>query len=423
MDLSSSTGSWPVELPGLALARDLVNEQLSLGRDVCVANLELAPYTSRAGAATAGASDLLFEALEETLTDQFRSHGCAISRIAAGRHIAVFGGMPLTAAERVLTLIIEHWNEGVTLGTSRVTIDITAGLSASPVHGSNADDLLRRASAALRAARRGGAAQLVYRDGMEEAQARRLMIRRDLAQAIADRHLALVYQPQMSLRTKRIRSFEGLVRWNHPELGDLSPGEFVPIAEESGQIAAVTARVIQSAVMQLAQWSTDRAAFSVAVNLSALDLENDALEDVVVAALRQHDVDGRRLTLELTEHAIVADLDRAAEAMRRLTRHGVSFSLDDFGTGHASLRTLRSLPLAEIKVDRSFTRDLRQGAPDELIVSSAVSLAHALRLQVVAEGVENAAALIAVSRLRCDRAQGYFVGRPAPAVRPVAAPR
>jgi EAL domain-containing protein (putative c-di-GMP-specific phosphodiesterase class I) len=123
-------------------------------------------------------------------------------------------------------------------------------------------------------------------------------------------------------------------------------------------------------------------------------------------------VAGRSLTLELTEHAVVADLEHASAVMRRAAQHGVSFSLDDFGTGHASLKSLRVLPLNEIKVDRAFTRNLTHGAADEVIVKSAVSLAHALRLQVVAEGLESAQSLLAATRLGCDRGQGYFIGKP-----------
>jgi len=408
----SITGSWPIEMPGLAMARDLVGDLLASGRDACIVNLELLPYSSDREHTIADASDLLHEAIEERLTEQLRVLGADVLRVAPERHIVVFPLSDPAMVQGLLAQLAREWAAGVKLGAIRVAVDVTAGISASPTHGSQANELLRRAAAALREARRQGIAVLLYRDGLEESHARRRTLRRDIQHAIARRQLSLVYQPQLTLRTRRIGSFEALLRWQHPEFGEIAPAEFIPICEEAGQITPLSEWVLHQACAQIAQWRRENMQFRVAVNLSALDLAGDRLDRMIGDALRAHEVSGRSLTLELTEHAVVADLEHASGAMRRAAQHGVSFSLDDFGTGHASLKSLRALPLSEIKVDRSFTRNLTRGAADEVIVQSAVSLAHALRLQVVAEGLESAQSLLAATRLGCDRGQGYFIGKP-----------
>ncbi len=413
----SITGSWPIEMPGLAMARSLVDDLLATGRDACVVNLEMLPYSSERERAIPETSEVLYEAIEERLTEQLRVLGADVLRVAPERHLVVFAGLDMLAVETVLSQLATEWAAGLKLGSIRIAIDLTAGISASPVHGAQANDLLRRAAAALREARRQGVPVLVYRDGLEESHARRRTLRRDVMHAIERKELTLAYQPQLTLRTRRIGAFEALLRWQHPEFGEVSPLEFIPVCEEAGHITQLSEWVIHQACAQIARWRNDGMRFRVAVNLSALDLAGDRLERMIVDALRIHDVPGQSLTLELTEHAVVADLEHASAIMRRATQHGVSFSLDDFGTGHASLKALRALPLSEIKVDRSFTRNLARGAPDEVIVQSAVSLAHGLRLQVVAEGLESAQSLIAATRLGCDRGQGYFIGAPMAASR------
>jgi EAL domain-containing protein (putative c-di-GMP-specific phosphodiesterase class I) len=340
-----------------------------------------------------------------------------VLRVAPERHIVVFPLSDPATVEGLLAQLAREWAAGVKLGAIRVAVDVMVGISVSPTHGSHANELLRRAAAALREARRQGSAVQVYRDGLEESHARRRTLRRDIQHAIARRQLSLVYQPQLALRTRRIGSFEALLRWRHPEFGEVTPGEFIPICEEAGHITQLSEWVLHQASAQIARWRSENMNFRVAVNLSALDLAGERLDRMIGEASRVHEVSGRSLTLELTEHAVVADLEHASAVMGRAAQHGVSFSLDDFGTGHASLKSLRALPLSEIKVDRSFTRNLTRGAADEVIVQSAVSLAHALRLQVVAEGLETAQSLLAVTRLGCDRGQGYFIGRPMSASR------
>lgn len=416
-DNGSITGSWPIEAPGLALARDLVGDLLASGRDACVVNLELLPCSSDRERTIAAASDMLHEAIEERLTEQLRVVGADVLRVAPERHLVVFPGSDAAGVETLLTQLAREWAAGIRLGVMRLAVDVTAGISASPMHGSQANDLLRRAAAALREARRQGLQVLVYRDGLEESHARRRTLRRDIQHAVARNQLSLVYQPQLTLRTRRIGAFEALLRWQHPEFGEVSPAEFIPICEEAGHITQISEWVLQQACAQIKQWRSGNLNLRLAVNLSVLDLAGERLDRMIGDALRAHDVGGRSLTLELTEHAVVADLDHASAVMTRAAQHGVSFSLDDFGTGHASLKSLQALPLSEIKVDRAFTRNLTRGAADEVIVQSAVSLAHALRLQVVAEGLESAQSLLAATRLGCDRGQGYFIGEPMPASR------
>jgi len=202
------------------------------------------------------------------------------------------------------------------------------------------------------------------------------------------------------------------VRWTHPQLGAIPPSEFVPLAEQTGAIGELTRWVLRNAIDQLARWRAAGFESEVAVNLSASDLSDSELPEGILALLAQSDVLPRQLLLEITESAIMREPDKAVRVMRRLREAGIRFSIDDFGTGHSSLAQLKALPVDELKIDRSFIRDLEQGTRDDAIVRSAIDLAHSLGLKVVAEGIETPAAWTALIHLGCDYAQGYFVSRP-----------
>ena len=211
---------------------------------------------------------------------------------------------------------------------------------------------------------------------------------------------------------RRVRSLEALVRWNHPQLGAISPAEFVPLAENTGSMGQLTRWVLANAIAQLARWRGAGMVSELAVNLSASDLADAELPDEILALLARHQVQPQQLLLEITESAVMRELEQAVRIMRRLRSAGVRFAIDDFGTGHSSLAQLKALPVDELKIDRTFVRELQPHTRDDAIVRSAVELAHILGLKVVAEGVETAVAWTALLRLGCDYAQGYFVSAP-----------
>jgi len=279
--------------------------------------------------------------------------------------------------------------------------------------------LLRRAHLAKNRARRLGEAYAGFEPVDETASGDRLALVRDLRRALEGGELEVWYQPQLDLRTGRVGSVEALVRWTHAVRGPVSPEVFVPLAESSGLVDALTAVVLHSALAQTVRWRSAGLIECVAVNLSARSL-TPALAGVLDQALRTAGLPASALTLELTETALVTDAVRAAQVLRELADLGVALSLDDFGTGYSSLSYLRQLPLSEIKVDKSFVLAMTSDHEDAAVVRATVALAHDLGLRVVAEGVEDEASLQALRGLGCDLAQGYHVARPAPAERTTA---
>jgi EAL domain-containing protein (putative c-di-GMP-specific phosphodiesterase class I) len=250
----------------------------------------------------------------------------------------------------------------------------------------------------------------MYRAGQDEEHRRRLALVTDLRRAIDQDELSLVYQPKVAMATRSVRSLEALVRWTHPQLGVVSPGEFVPLAESTGGSRALTNWVLAAAIRQMGEWRREGLELDLALNLSAPDILDPDLGDEVLRLLRRHRVDSTALLLEITESAVMRDPHAAVRNMQLLRIAGVRFAIDDFGTGHSSLSQLSVLPVDELKIDRSFISHAGAGAIT--IVTSTIELGHSMGLKVVAEGVEEPAAWNLLRRLGCDYAQGYLISPP-----------
>ena len=243
----------------------------------------------------------------------------------------------------------------------------------------------------------------------------RLILAGELRSGVERGELTLEYQLKQALREGGSDGVEALVRWNHPSLGTLSPGAFIPLAEDTGLIRSVTRWVLAEAMRQSAEWRAAGHELRMGVNLSARDVTDPALPELVEQLLHRHRLPGSSLQLEITETELIGDAPAAHTVLERLARVGVSWAIDDFGTGYSSLAQLQRLPVDEIKIDRSFVIAMDGDDAGEAIVRSTVELARALGVRVTAEGVDSAAALAHVTRLGCDYAQGYYVARPAPA--------
>jgi EAL domain-containing protein (putative c-di-GMP-specific phosphodiesterase class I) len=237
----------------------------------------------------------------------------------------------------------------------------------------------------------------------------------DLRHAVANGELELYYQPKVRARGLRVTSAEALLRWHHPVRGLVSPGVFIPIAERYGLIRAIGHWVIEEACRQAAEWRDSGLRMRVAINVSATQLRADDFVDRLAAVLKSHRLKPSRFTCEITESVAMEDTQATQRAFERLHRAGLRVSIDDFGVGQASLSYLRRLPAAELKIDASFVRDLEQGAEARSIVEAVVRLAHALKLRVVAEGVETEAQAELLIQLGCDELQGYLFAKPMPA--------
>ena len=278
----------------------------------------------------------------------------------------------------------------------------------------SADELLRDADTAMFEAKDRGRAQHVVFDEALRGRARaRLEMLSDLRDAYAGGELHLVYQPIVELSTGKPSGVEALVRWNHPVRGPIAPSEFIPLAEETGFITQLGDWVLRNATREVASWPDQNLRCS--VNLSARELADPCLLDRVQKALEISGLSPQRLTLEVTETAVMVDVDEAVRVLEQLKRLGVRVAIDDFGTGYASLGYLRRLPVDVLKIDRSFVSGLEE-RPEELTIAAAVvGLAHGLGLAVVAEGIETDDQRLALLWMGCEYGQGYHFARPLPA--------
>ena len=234
-----------------------------------------------------------------------------------------------------------------------------------------------------------------------------------LAHAIANNDLVLEYQPKIECRSGQVVGAEALVRWRHPTRGMIAPDQFIPLAEQSGAIHALTEWVINAAVAQAAAWRRDGLALEVAINISARNLESLELPDVIGSRCAAAGLPPEALMIELTESAAMGDPAQTMDILTRLCIKGFRLAIDDFGTGYSSLVQLRRLPFSELKIDKSFVMQMNRDPDSQVIVEAVIGLAQKLGLSVVAEGVETAAILASLTRLGADAAQGFFISPPA----------
>ncbi len=289
------------------------------------------------------------------------------------------------------------------------------GAASFPQQGESGSALLRLADVAMYEAKRNGSGYVYYDRQFDSYTPERLALMQELRAAIIHDQLVLHYQPRLNLATGEIAGFEALVRWQHPQRGLLLPGVFLPLAEMSDVIHALTLAVLEQALLQLRKWSQRGLRYSIAVNLSARNLINEQCFVRLREMIDQYEADPGLLELEITETALMHDPMGAAKLIEGLARLGIKFSIDDFGTGYSSLAYLRQLPIQALKIDRTFVMDMVRNEQDATIVKSTIALAHNLKLVVIAEGVENGEALKMLREMGCDEAQGYFISRPEPA--------
>lgn len=347
------------------------------------------------------------------------------NEMGSGDLVARFGGDEFLilaragdaeAAKRVGSRILEQVAKPFAIGSATVNLTASVGIALVPAHGLEPTDVLRDADIALYEAKGAGRnAALVFDPTMAEALGRRREIESDMRSACQSGRLLLNYQPVIDLSTGRIRSYEALMRWNHPVRGLIPPSDFIPISEQTGLICEMGAWALQQACTDAAGWPDD---LSVAVNVSPVQFRDTAqLITAVKTALRVSGLAAHRLEIEVTESLLIEDERATLKAIRVLRRHGVRFSLDDFGIGYSSLAYLARYPFSKVKIDRSFAQQVTKEGPSRAIIEVVCQLAHRLGMQVVVEGIETAEQRQEVQRLGAEQAQGYLFGRPEPLAR------
>jgi diguanylate cyclase (GGDEF)-like protein len=341
--------------------------------------------------------------------------GATVARLG-GDEFAVLltGRADEERAVQVGRRLLRSLEQPILLDGLEVAVSGSLGIALAPAHAADTAALLKRADMAMYDAKTSARRLRVFEPELDTDNPRRLTLVAELRSALQHGELIVHVQPKTRLGSGEVAGVEALARWRHPTLGDIPPDEFIPVAERSGLIGPLTTRVLDATLAGYAQWRAAGHDLGVAVNLSARSLHDPDLVEEVGRLLRRHDVPPSRLTLEVTESAVMTDPARAVALLHQLRDLGVRLSVDDFGTGYSSLSYLKRLPVHEVKIDRSFVTTLGRDAEDLPIVRAIVDLGRHMGLEVVAEGVEDARTLDLLDSIGCDLAQGWHLSRPLP---------
>lgn len=308
--------------------------------------------------------------------------------------------------------LLERVRSPIKTGSNTIEVGGSIGIALCPEHGVDGGALLQRADVAMYVAKNNRTNVEFYSAEADHSSIRHLKITGALRGAIANNELEVYYQPKVRLSDLKCIGVEALARWNHAELGNVTPGEFVPLAEESDLIMPLTRWSVMRALKDAAAWRASGLDIGMAVNLSARHLRDPAFAEELLRAIRLHDTDPNILELEITETALMSDPAKAVAAIRVLTEAGVKIAIDDFGTGFSSLAYLKHLELDTLKIDRCFIKDITTNTNDQTIVRSTLRMAHSLDLSVVAEGIEERSHYELLRDLGCDVGQGYWIAKP-----------
>lgn len=339
-----------------------------------------------------------------------------VARIGGDEFVLLLPNANAQGAERIAAKLQKASRLTYRIDHHELMIAPSIGIALYPDDGHDIDSLTQAADTAMYHAKRAGRDTYRFFTPQMQAQSRRaLQVENALRRALDRNQLSLHYQPQVTLRTGRVHSVEALLRWDHPELGRVSPAEFIPIAEDSGQILQIGEWVLRTAMRQLQTWRQDGLRdLKVAVNLSAIQFRQPQLPEIINSILQDTGIPPDSLELELTEGVAINDPHQAAATMDKLRARGVRLSMDDFGTGYSSLSQLKRFQIYKLKIDQSFVQDLDRNNNDRAIVSAIIRMAQALGMQTTAEGVETEAQLEFLREEGCDEAQGYHFSRPLP---------
>jgi len=326
--------------------------------------------------------------------------------------------------ELVVSRCLSHLSQPFDVSGVSLDIIIRAGIALYPDHGESVEDILQHANVAHYNARNDNLPWIYYDAEHDVFIKHRLNLMSELKAALSEDNLTIYYQPKIDLVKNCVHSCEALIRWQHSIHGFIPPDTFIPIAERTGTIRILTKWVLEKVISQCAEWLKNNMRINVSINLSTVDLKDDTIVNTIKTILKTHKVPPYLITLEVTESSVMSDPTTSVEVLNHLFDLGMKLSIDDYGTGYSSLSYLKSLPVAELKIDKSFVLEmdkdndvvfLDKDNDDVIIVKSTIDLAHNLSLNVVAEGIENEDIYNKLKDLGCDIGQGYYISRPLPA--------
>lgn len=358
--------------------------------------------------------DMVLQQVSERLFHIFRKSD-VVARLGGDEFGILLPNTSVDEAIGIIDKVEDAFEIPYVVGQHYFTLGISFGLVEYPVHGNDVNILLKRADIAMYSAKNINCLYTVYDFTNDPHSTGRLALTEDLRRAIENQNLEVYYQSKINIKANKVVSAEALLRWNHPERGYIPPDEFIPLAEQTGLIKPLTEWVIEQALSQGAAWKKEGIHLSMAVNISPCCLHDVQLPELVRAMIRKYNITPSDCILELTESAIMTNPMRAREVLTEIDAMGVIISIDDFGTGYSSLAYLKQLPVDELKIDRSFIKEMTKDGNDYAIVQATVSMAHNLGLKVVAEGVEDEETWDLLENLGCDVAQGFYKGKPMPA--------
>ncbi|GAB4169794.1 MAG: hypothetical protein Kow00100_10360 [Geothermobacteraceae bacterium] len=387
------------------------------GRKLAVLLLDLDRFKNINDSLGHGTGDLVLVEVARRLRETLRDSD-VIARLGGDEFIILLDNIDSAArAERVAGKVLGALEPKFEINDCQLFVTGSLGISIFPDDASSPEDMLKSADTALfRAKKAGRNSYRFYTSDMNARSRELLLLEASFRQALEEEQLVLHYQPQIDLFTGQTRGVEALVRWEHPQKGMISPGDFIPLAEETGLIVPMGQWVLRQACRQNAAWvEAGFMPLRMTVNISARQfLKEDLLEDLV-GVLRETGLDPGLLELEITESMIMHDVAAATRVMDSIAAEGVHLAVDDFGTGYSSLAHLKRFPLTTLKIDRAFVKDIGRNNGDEAIVKAIVALAHSLDLQVIAEGIETEEQYHFLKASGCNQGQGFLFSRPVPA--------
>ena len=397
--------------------RDIIVGEIRHAIEDCdqlaVVNFVLHRFDELASSLGHRTADRLIQLVAERLQQRLKP-GQLLGHLNHSEFVVVLPEADLADAEAWVRELQSLLRAGLAIGDANISLQLRAGVSLYPDHGINASELLRCAGIARGDASHRQGSVGVYEDGQERRALELIRIVGDFPRALQQREIKVEFQPKVDCTSLELAGAEALVRWDHPELGRLPPGDFIEAIEQAGGISQLTRWVLDQTAATIASWRAHSLELPVSVNISADDLVDDYLLGHLGDLCSRYSIEPRLITLEITESAIMRDIDHALAVVAAIRERGFRISIDDFGTGHSALAQLKRLPVDELKIDKSFVLNIADQR-DEAVVRTAIELAHKFGLTAVAEGVEDDACLARLRQLGCESAQGFYFSRSLPA--------
>lgn len=404
-------------LPNRALLNDrlqqliLINERQSIRFAICFIDLNRFKDVNDTLGHHVG--DKLLLEVSKRLKENLRKSD-TVARLGGDEFALIFRNVDKEKAKLIAEKILDAIEVPIEACGHKLFVSGSLGIAMFPEHSNDLQALLKKADVAMYAAKRAGSHLEFYDESQEIFTRDKLELSLDLHEAINDQQLELFYQPKFNTLNEIVVGAEALLRWNHPSIGFIPPSTFIPLAEYSGIIHAMTTWVLERAFLDTHELQRNGYDIPVSINLSAFNLQDSKFEATIVQLLESTGANADQIILELTESAMVMNPIQTKDLLIRLTKHGFRISVDDFGTGYSTLTNLRRLPISEIKIDRSFIGNITSDPEDATIVNAMIGLGNALELDVVAEGVETQAVLDTLNAYGCHTIQGYLIIKPMP---------